>query len=272
MNTATTRRFATRRVLVSVAASCFALNALAADSNSASPTAGGSTSNRAGELAGRAAYQPGQYVNANKQGPQIVVLPGEVKSNNSSFTQRFMPTNIADMAEIELTRANFRVLERTNLAPIMREVELAYNLGDQSAAQGVIKKGQFAATRWIMKFDILKAEPIAEAESGFDGRTVGNVLGTLLGGKAGSVGREVTGSVRTGEASKVWLIGMRYKIIDANTTEQVANGYSEEKMEVGATGTSVAGVGSAAKGGVGLDTMVQRLVQKSVAEIDARHK
>lgn len=267
-----TTRPATRLLIASIAATGIALETWAADATNASPVAGGSTSTRANEMAGRAGYQPGQYANAAKQGPQIVVLPGEIKSSNASFGQRFLPTNIADMAEIELTKANFRVLERTNLAPIMREVELAYNLGDQGAAQGVIKKGQFAATRWIMKFDILKAEPVAEAESGFDGRTVGNVLGTLLGGKAGSVGREVTGSVRTGEASKIWLVGMRYKIIDANTTEQVANGYSEEKMEVGATGSSIAGVGSAAKGGVGLDTLVQRLVQRSVAEIDARHK
>jgi hypothetical protein len=27
----------------------------------------------------------------------------------------------------------------------------------------------------------------------------------------------------------VWLIGMRYKIVDANTTEQVAQGYKELK-------------------------------------------
>jgi len=65
---------------------------------------------------------------------------------------------------------------------------------------------------------------------------------------------------------------MRYKIMDAQTTEQVAQGYTEEKMEVGATGTTVMGVSTAQKGGVGLDTMVQRLVQKSVWEIDNKYK
>lgn len=53
---------------------------------------------------------------------------------------------------------------------------------------------------------------------------------------------------------------MAYKIMDANTTEQVAQGYKDLKMEVGATQT-VLGVSESAKGGVGLDTMVQRLVQ-----------
>ena len=70
----------------------------------------------------------------------------------------------------------------------------------------------------------------------------------------------------------VWLIGMRYKIMDVTTTEQVAQGYSEEKMEVGAASTSVMGVSESAKGGVGLDTMVQRLVQKAVWEIDSKYK
>jgi hypothetical protein len=82
----------------------------------------------------------------------------------------------------------------------------------------------------------------------------------------------VAGSVQNSEATAVWLIGMRYKIMDANTTEQVAQGYQELKMEVGANASSVMGVSESAKGGVGLDTMVQRLVQTSVYEIDSRYK
>jgi hypothetical protein len=80
------------------------------------------------------------------------------------------------------------------------------------------------------------------------------------------------GSVQTGEASGVWLVGMRYKIMNANTTEQVAQGYKELKMEVGATSTSVMGISESAKGGVGLDTMVQRLIQTAVWDIDAKYK
>ena len=82
----------------------------------------------------------------------------------------------------------------------------------------------------------------------------------------------MTGSVNTQESTGVWLIGMRYKIMDANTTEQVAQGYKELKMEVGASQTSVMGVSQGARGGVGLDTMVQRLVQTTVWEIDSRYK
>ena len=94
----------------------------------------------------------------------------------------------------------------------------------------------------------------------------------MFGGRGGSVVGQATGSVRTQDSTGVWLIGMRYKIMDASTTEQVAQGYHELKMEVGATQQSVLGVSQSAKGGVGLDTMVQRLVQTTVYEIDSKYK
>ena len=60
--------------------------------------------------------------------------------------------------------------------------------------------------------------------------------------------------------------------MNALTTAQVAQDYKELKMEVGATRTSEMGISEIAKGGVGLDTMVQRLVQTSVWEIDSKYK
>lgn len=233
-----------------------------------SPTAGTATSEKANTAADVAAYRAVDYVNKAKRGPQLVVIPGEVKSNNASFIQKFGPNNIADYAELELSQANFGVLERTNLGPLMNEIALAYNLGDPNAARKTMQVGKLKTTKWIVKFDVLKAEQISEVKQGFDGRAIGGLLSMFGGGAAG----QVAGSVQTQDATGVWLIGMRYKIMDATTTEQVAQGYSEEKMEVGATGTSVMGVSQSAKGGVGLDTMVQRLVQKTVWEIDSKYK
>ena len=88
---------------------------------SASPTAGTATSEKANANADKAMYQAIQYQNAGKQGPALVVIPGEIKSSNATFTQKFGPTNIADFAEIELSRANFQVLERTNLVAFPHE-------------------------------------------------------------------------------------------------------------------------------------------------------
>ena len=237
-----------------------------------SPIAGGSSSTDANQRADTAQARPVEYANAAKKGPRLIVLPGEIKSNNATFTQRVTANNIADFAEIELTRANFTVLERNQLGPLLREMELAYNVGNAAQAQRTFQKGSIATTRWVLKFDILKAEPVATSGGGFDGSTAGRLIGIFGSGKAAAAGSTVADSVRTSEDAKVWNIGLRYKILNANSAEQVANGYFEEKMELGATSTSVLGVSQRASGQLTLDSLVQRLVQKSVAEIDARYK
>jgi len=236
-----------------------------------SPTAGTETSQKANAAADQAAYKEVDYVNKSTKGPALVVIPGEVKSNNATFTQRFLPNNIADFGELELNQANFTVLERSNLGPLLQEISLAYNLGDPDKARKTMQTGNLKTTKWIIKFDILKAEQIAENRQGVDGRAVGGIIG-LFGGLGAAVAGTAVGSVHTQDSTGVWLIGMRYKIMDATTTEQVAQGYKELKMEVGATSTSVLGVSQGAKGGVGLDTMVQRLVQTAVYEIDSKYK
>ena len=238
-----------------------------------SPTAGSDTSQKANASADQALYQPVVYTNANKRGPAVIVIPGEIKSNNATFLQKFTANNIADFGEVELSSANFPVLERSNLGPLLNEFELAYNLGDPDQARKLLRMGKLKSTKYVVKFDILKTEQVASAQQGFDGRSLGAITGILGGfGRGSSAAGVAVGSVQTGESSGVWIIGMRYKIINAETTEQVATGYTEEKMEVGAKSTSVLGVSNSQQGGVSLDTMVQRLVQKSVWEIDAKYK
>jgi hypothetical protein len=236
-----------------------------------SPNAGSETSQKANAAADQAMYKPVEYVNKGTRGPALVVIPGDIKSSNASFMQKFGPNNIADFAELELSQANFGVLERSNLGNLLQEISIAYNLGDPEKARKTMNVGQLKSTKWIVKFDILKAEQIAENRQGFDGRAVGGIIG-MFGGLGGAVAGRATSSVQTSESTGVWLIGMRYKIMDASTTEQVAQGYSELKMEVGAQNTSVLGVSQGARGGVGLDTMIQRLVQTAVWEIDSKYK
>jgi hypothetical protein len=237
-----------------------------------SATAGSDTSNTANAMADKGMYKEIQYANAGKRGPTLVVIPGEIKSNNATFTQKFSSNNIADFGELELGKANFGILERSDMGPLMNEFQLAYTMGDPNAARKMLQKGKLKTTKWVVKFDVIKAEQVAQAQEGFDGRAVGSLIGIFGGGRGGAAGNVVASSVQTGESTGVWIIGMRYKILNANTTEQVATGYTEEKMEVGAKSKSVLGVSSSAQGGLTLDGMVQRLVQKLVWEIDSKHK
>jgi hypothetical protein len=257
---------------VIAAASCGAALAQPTFGNP-SPNAGSSTSQDANAAADQAAYKEVEYTNKARRGPALVVIPGEIKSNNSSFLAKIAPNNIADFGELELSNANFPVLERSNLGPLLNEISLAYNLGDAAQARKTMQVGKLKTTKWIVKFDILKAEQIAENKKGFDGGAVGSIISGLGGfGRGSYAAGTAVGSVQTQETSGVWLIGMRYKIMDATTTEQVAQGYKELKMEVGSNSTSVLGVSQGAKGGVGLDTMVQRLVQTAVWDIDKNYK
>jgi hypothetical protein len=237
-----------------------------------SATADSDTSKKANQMADKGMYKEVQYANAGKKGPMLVVIPGEIKSNNATFTQKFGSNNIADFGELELGKANFGILERSDLGPLLKEFQLAYSMGDADEARKYLKKGKLKTTKWVVKFDVLKAEQVAQASEGFDGRAAGQLLSIFGGGRGGAAAGTVVGSVHTGESTGVWIIGMRYKIMDANTTEQVATGYTEEKMEVGAKATSVMGVSSSQQGGLTLDGMVQRLVQKLVWEIDSKHK
>ena len=171
-------RFAPTQLALGLAiAACATLAVAQPKFESASPTAGGTTSQQANQTADKTLYQSVDYVNKNKKGPQVIVIPGEVKSNNATFLQKFTANNIADYGELELSNANFTVLERTNLGPILREFELAYNLGDPQAARKYLGMGKMKSTKFIVKFDILKTEQVASAEQGFDGRTLGNMAG-----------------------------------------------------------------------------------------------
>ncbi len=265
----------TQYLLVAVLLAAASLASAQPTYGNPSPTAGRDTSQKANAAADQTIYQAVTYTNASKKGPALVVIPGEIKSNNATFLQRFTANNIADFGEIELSSANFTVLERSNLGPLLKEFELAYNLGDPDQARKFLRMGKLKSTKYVVKFDILKTEQVAAAQQGFDGRTLGNMagmLGAFGGGRGGAVGATAVGSVHSDEATSVWVIGMRYKIINAETTEQVATGYTEEKMELGATSSGALGMHQSQQGGVTLDTMVQRLVQKSVWDIDSKYK
>jgi hypothetical protein len=269
----TTKRVALSAVLSALlAAGCVASNPSKEDANNPSPTAGSDSSKAANEMADKAMYKEVTYEHAGVRGPNLVVIPGEIKSNNATFTQKFSSNNIADFVELELGKANFGVLERSDMGSMMQEFQLAYTMGDPKAARKVLQKGKWKTTKWVVKFDIIKAEQVAKATEGFDGHAAGQLAGMFIPGMGGAAASTVVGSVKTEEGTGVWVIGMRYKILDANTTEQMATGYTEQKMEVGSKSTSVMGYSKGAEGGLTLDGMVQRLTQSLVWEIDSKYK
>ncbi len=231
-----------------------------------------STSEVVNERSDKMMYKPVDYKNRSKRGPVVVVLPGKIKTNNATFANKVTSNNIADFAEMELSNDNFRVLERENLGYMLKEVALAANMGDVQSLKK-FKRGKFKTTRWFFKFDVLRAEPVAKAERGFDGDFLGSIIEIASRGDVGGrIAGKTVGSISAKEASGLWIVGMRYKIIDARTSEQVGSGYFEDKMEIGANANSFLGVSSSKAETITLDHLSQRLVQKCVQDIDNKYK
>jgi hypothetical protein len=217
-------------------------------------------------------HQEIEYKNTAKPGPVVIVLPDQIKSTNATFTQKLTANNIADYAEIELSMANFKVLERADIGPLLDELSLAVNLGNVNTARKIFQKGRLKTTKWVIKFDVLKAEQVAKAERGFDLTPIAAMTAALVGGQEGEAIKAGGSSVHQEDTAGVWVIGLRYKILDANTTEQVATGYREQKIELGSISSGFLGLKRAKQTSFTLDSMVQRLVQQAVAEIDSKHK
>ncbi|MEM5787869.1 MAG: hypothetical protein AAGU11_11170 [Syntrophobacteraceae bacterium] len=230
----------------------------------------GGASQQANEQADKAMYQPIVYANASVPGPEIVVLPGEMKGATGAFTQKVTMDNIADCAELELGKANFKILERSDLGDLLKEIQLTANLGD-AAALARYRTGKFKSAKWFIKFDILKAEPVAKSNQSFDGQTAGALL-SFIPGVGGAVASIAASSAVSTDTSAIWIVGMRYKIMDACSCEQIASDYFEQKMEIGAKGSSFMGVAQTQQNNMTMDSMVQRLVQVAVADIDQKWK
>ena len=179
------------------------------------------SSARANEAANTALYQSVSYSNAATKGPAVIILPGEVKSNNATFSQRYGPNNIADYAKSSSRRRT----SRSSIAPTWAVCSARSNW---HTTWVIRRRHRPCSRRGSCKIRAgssnltSSGEKVAEAGSGFAGGTLGGIASTIIGGRTGSVVGQGAGSVKTTEASGVWIVGMRYKIIDARTTQQVA--------------------------------------------------
>ena len=222
-----------------------------------SPTAGSETSQKANAAGRPGALPAGRVHEREQEGPgadrhsrrdqeQQRDVPAEVHAPTTS------PTSARSSSPTPTSRCS----SAPTSGPLLNEFALAYNLGDPNAARKFLGMGK-------LKTHQVRREVRHPEDRAGRGRAVrastaarsarwpgcsARLGGSRGGAQAGAVGGTAIGSVQTGESTGVWIIGMRYKIINAETTEQLAQGYTEEKMEVGATSTSVLGVSAVAAG------------------------
>lgn len=139
------------------------------------------------------------YANAAQRGPTLIVIPGEVNFPQEAAVSP-LAEQLADFAEAELGRANFRVLERADFGSLQKDFARAFASKDDRLASRLLHKGSYRAARWVVRFDLTQAE-------------------------------------RQGDG---WRLKLRYRIFNARTTAEVGSGSAEERFVADAAGQRAA--------------------------------
>jgi hypothetical protein len=232
----------------------------------------GKSMQQAHELAAPNLYHEATYENAAQPGPSVVVLPGNLSSETYEFLSQVKSDNLREYGELELGKANFKVLEKNSLANIYQEIAVAANLGDGSVAKR-FSKHKITPPQWLVVFDIAKVHAQTLAFSFTDKNSAmfaGALMGSFLG--SASLGQGVVGSINAAKEQRVWDITLRYRILDGVSGQQLHEGCFTEQATINRELTGFLGVDAAQAGGLTLGTVTQRLVQKAVADIDKQHK
>ena len=247
-----------------------------------SPTAGSETSQKANAAADQTIYKPVEYVEREEEGPGAGRDP-----RRDQEQQRDVPAEVHRQQHRRLRRD--RAVQRQlpgarALQPRARccsEFELAYNLGDPDAgAQVPAAWASSRATKYVVKFDILKTEQVAAAQSGLrrpDARPDGGAprrLQRLARRRGGGHRRRHRGGL--GADRRVdQRLDHRHALQDHQRRDHRAGRAGLHRGEDGnrrRRRRRRSASTQSQQGGVSLDTMVQRLVQKSVWEIDSKYK
>ena len=235
-------------------------------------------SQKANAAADQAIYQAVKYMNANKKGPALIVIPGEIKSNNATFLQKF-------------TAEQHRRLRRART--VHRQFPGARALEPRPAAQRIrarLQPGRPGPARKFMRMGKLKTHQVCREVRHPEGRADRRGAAGLRRPRARPDGRHARRLRRLARrrAPAPWANGRRLGA-DQRIDRRLADRHAlqdhqrrdhragraglhrgedggRREVDVGARRVAVAA------GRRSLDTMVQRLVQKSVWEIDSKYK
>ena len=221
------------------------------------------------------------YTNAAKKGPAVIVIPGEIKSNNATFLQKFTANNIADFGEIELSSANFQVLERSNLGPVAQRIRARLQPRRSGPGAQVPEDGQAedAPSTSSSSTSSRPSRSLRRSRASTAARVgqMAGLLGVFAGSRGGAAGRcrrrhrQSVRCIRTKRrASGSSACATRSSMPRRPSRSPPAT--PRRRWKSARLRPAVLGVQQSQQGGVSLDTMVQRLVQKSVWDIDQKYK
>ena len=232
----------------------------------------GKSMQQARDLAAPNMYQDATYENAAQAGPSVIVVGGTLTSKTYEFLSQIKADNLREYGELELGKANFKVMEKNSLPNIYQEIAIAANLGDGSVAKR-FSKHKITPPQWFVVFDIADVSAQTLNFSYTDKNSAmfaGALMGSFLG--SASLGQGVIGSINNAKEQRAWNVTLRYRILDGVSGRQLHEGQFTEQATINRELTGFLGVDAAQAGGLTLGTVTQRLVQRAVADIDKQHK
>ena len=239
------------------------------------------TSQKANAAADQAIYQPVEYTNAEQEGPGADrASPARSRATTRRSCRSSPPTTSPTSARSSCPAPTSRCSSARTSARCCNEFSSPTTWAIRTRRASSCGMGKLKSTKYVVKFDILKTEQVAAAAAGLrrprarpDGGTAWR-LQRLARRRAGRHGRRHgVGSVQTERGDR--RLDHRHALQDHQRRDDRAGRARLHRGEDGGrrhVDRRCSAYPQSQQGGVSLDTMVQRLVQKSVWEIDNKYK
>ena len=192
----------------------------------------GKSMQQARDLAAPNMYQDATYENAAQAGPSVIVVGGTLTSKTYEFLSQIKADNLREYGEVELGKANFKVMEKNSLSNIYQEISIAANLGDGSVAKR-FSKHKITPPQWFVVFDIADVSAQTLNFSYTDKNSAmfaGALMGSFLG--SASLGQGVIGSINNAKEQRAWNVTLRYRILDGVSGQQLHEGQFTEQATI----------------------------------------
>jgi hypothetical protein len=147
---------------------------------------------------------------ARAEEPAWLVLPGSIKSVDAEFQKQCNPQAIAALAEAELGSAHVKLVPREALGEGAEAYIRALNLGDVEGAARALARGGVPGFQRVIRLDVMGTHRDSQLL-----RWVSS--GVTYIAPAGPPPQGV-------QATVAWRFAMRYQVLDARSTEMLAQG------------------------------------------------
>lgn len=178
---------------------------------------------------------------------------------------------------MELSKANFKVFSGP-LDHSADDIFLAARSGDGVALRA-LKKNRMDTVAYFVVFDVIKLEPTAWDVKGGNGELAGSLLelGFSIATKgqnekAGKSLRSTVESLKYYDYKTTWSVAVKYSVISASDGSVAASDTVSDSRIASTELTAAIGASQKTATGPTTETLLQKVVQRAILDLDKSHK